>query len=250
MSRSVFTRRGILAQALVPALAVALAAGGGLQALAAVDSNGKQSLITGFRDVVKATQPAVVSIVSSKTVQLSSGRMPSPEFFGPFGDLFGFGEPGERGPRAMPRERQERGLGSGVIVRPDGYIICRVVVADTRMYIVYMSSRELHEGSPRARRFFDSFQITDAALLAKAGDRKRRQDRRGNEELEEALADVADLIDDEIESVRGGALAAAGGLAVGELLSTTAEQMRASAPRVPDLPVAPPPRLKKGKPGP
>jgi serine protease Do len=125
--------QGMKRQAAAAVLAVALIGGLSVSRLhsaeAAIDTGGgKQALVAGFRDVVKATQPAVVSITSSKTVRTPSRlrQAPMPEFFGPFGDFFDFdnrrfdnrgGGEGE-----MP-ERRERGAGSGVIVRPDGHIL-------------------------------------------------------------------------------------------------------------------------------
>jgi serine protease Do len=118
-------------QALAAVLAVALIGGLSVSRLhsaeAAIDTGGgKQALVAGFRDVVKATQPAVVSITSSKTVQTPSRlrQAPMPDFFGPFGDFFDFDSRrfNERGQGEMP-ERRERGAGSGVIVRPDGHIL-------------------------------------------------------------------------------------------------------------------------------
>lgn len=81
-----------------------------------------------FAPVVKQTAPAVVNIYTSRTVQASSNS-----FFRFFFD------------RGMARERVQRSLGSGVIVRDDGLIITnnhvvgqadkvRVVLADRREF--------------------------------------------------------------------------------------------------------------------
>jgi len=98
------------------------------------------ALNTGFSAVAKAVTPAVV------TVQISSRSRPQQfEFFGdpfgpfgqdPFRDFFRRGTPGENNPQ-MPRQQnpsprstpeaqgrlRPSGLGSGVLVSPDGYIL-------------------------------------------------------------------------------------------------------------------------------
>lgn len=85
--------------------------------LAAAGETVSGSLKEGFRPVVKKALPAVVSISSSKIVR-ERRFAPSPFFEPFFWDFFGFGDRfGE------PRERREQGLGSGVIFRPDGYIV-------------------------------------------------------------------------------------------------------------------------------
>jgi serine protease Do len=79
-----------------------------------------------FAPVIKKVAPNVVNIYSTKTVRQSPLMNP---FFDDdmFRDFFG-GPGGPRGPqgpqgRSMPRERRQQGLGSGVIVSEDGYII-------------------------------------------------------------------------------------------------------------------------------
>ncbi len=64
----------------------------------------KSPLVTSYADVLESIRPAVVSVYSSKVV-----REQIPEFYRQFG---------YRG-----REQKLRGLGSGVIVSADGYII-------------------------------------------------------------------------------------------------------------------------------
>ncbi len=68
-----------------------------------------------FSDVAKNVMPCVVNISTSKTVKLQN------QFFG--NDLFErfFGEPGKHG--GNPREYKQQSLGSGFIVRPEGYIV-------------------------------------------------------------------------------------------------------------------------------
>ena len=76
----------------------------------------------GFPAVVKAVTPAIVNM-TSKGVRIRESRgqrNPMEDFFGPNGSPFG-GPRGHQGP--MPPEPRGGGMGSGVIVSPDGYII-------------------------------------------------------------------------------------------------------------------------------
>lgn len=98
----------------VTALMLSFGASNGHLAIAQTPA-GTGAATTSYAEIVKRTAPAVVTIRSQRRVQ-TAGQFPfDDEQLREY-----FGQPGRRQP---PTERRARGVGSGVIVSPDGYIL-------------------------------------------------------------------------------------------------------------------------------
>ena len=123
------------------------------------------TLNAGFAPVVKQSLPAVVSIVSTKVVKANGGDEGMDRLFNDprFREFFGNRMPnqgGQNGP-GRPREQRERGLGSGVIVNSDGYILTNNHVIDgaSDIRVALADKRELKA------RVIGADPKTDIALL-------------------------------------------------------------------------------------
>jgi serine protease Do len=106
------------------------------------------SLETSFAPVVEKALPAVVNISSSKAAKVSAeGFQMDPLFRQFFGDQFGGREFNGREGRGSntPRKQYERSLGSGVVVRSDGYILTNNHVIDgaNEITVTFDNKREM-----------------------------------------------------------------------------------------------------------
>jgi len=147
LSRKLLTLAGVLLlSGGLAGFAVAHASQGGItthvQASLKIANPNEGPSRTGFAPIVKEVLPDVVNISSSKVVrtpnQITEG-LPMDPFFQQF-----FGRGFDNGP-AIPKERREQSLGSGVIVSPEGYVLTNNHVVDgaTDIKVTLSDKREL-----------------------------------------------------------------------------------------------------------
>ncbi|TWT82246.1 putative periplasmic serine endoprotease DegP-like precursor [Planctomycetes bacterium CA13] len=103
-----------------------------------------QDLSAAFHNVAEALRPSVVSISTKQTQVIGGGQRQLPpglrrQLPPGFDDFFDFGNP-------RPQKREAEGMGSGVIVRGDGYILTNNhVVKDADTLTVQMSDDSIVE---------------------------------------------------------------------------------------------------------
>jgi len=112
-----------------------------------------------FAPVVKKVLPSVVTITSSRMVKTASegGDDGIPPMFRQF---FG-GDPHDGGQFHMPRQQKEQGLGSGVIVSPNGYILTNNHVVDHASTVTVI----MHDKHEYKARVVGADPKTDIAVL-------------------------------------------------------------------------------------
>src|SRR5262249_1258628 len=148
----------------------AMAAAAPAPAAAALDDSSVEPLLAldrAMETVAAHVTPAIVNVtVTSKTDGgRDDGNMdddsdqendgsPNMRQFNPFGQFFGM-------PMPTPRQRIEHGLGSGVIISPDGYIVTNNHVVDGAVNInVTLSDRRVLRG-----KLVGSDSLTDLAVI-------------------------------------------------------------------------------------
>src|SRR5919202_3844942 len=114
---------------------------------------------TSYASIVNRVAPAVVTVRSERRVKVSAGQFPfmdDPMLRELFGDRVPRGGQGQQ-----PRTEREEGLGSGVIVSPDGYILTNHHVVEGAQQITV----ELTDGRVFNAKLIGSDQPSDLAVL-------------------------------------------------------------------------------------
>ena len=125
---------------LVAALAVATHTGNPVYVTAKADTSSQKvaSLSNSFADVIEKASPAVVHIDSARIIKASEQQKENPFGADPlFRQFFG-------GQQQRPRDQREAGIGSGVIISPEGYILTNNHVVDkaTTVKVTLLDKRE------------------------------------------------------------------------------------------------------------
>src|SRR5919204_7070324 len=115
---------------------------------------------TSYASIVSRVAPAVVTVRSERRVKVSAGQFPfmdDPMLRELFGDRAPRGGQGQQ----QPRTEREEGLGSGVIVSPDGYILTNHHVVDGAQQVtVELTDRRVFNA-----KLIGSDQPSDLAVL-------------------------------------------------------------------------------------
>lgn len=129
-----------------------------------IRSSASTSFETDFTTAAEKTVNAVVSIKSYTTQSQRQYRQQQPQMMDPFGmfDFF-FDQPQQRQPRQQQRRNEpvQSGLGSGVIISEDGYIVTNNhVIADADKLEVLLNDNSTFEAT-----VIGTDEATDLALL-------------------------------------------------------------------------------------
>ncbi|MBV9083800.1 MAG: trypsin-like peptidase domain-containing protein, partial [Acidobacteriaceae bacterium] len=127
---------------LIAAFAVATHTNGPVAVTARADTNTQrlEGLSNSFADVIEKASPAVVNISSTRIIKASEQEGENPFFSDPFFRQFF----GGNGRTQRPRSQRERGLGSGVVINPEGYILTNnhVVEKANTVKVTLLDKRE------------------------------------------------------------------------------------------------------------
>jgi len=122
---------------------------GTVRAVESVPTSREQIALT-FAPLVKKAAPAVVNIYAKRTVRARSPLFDDPIFREFFGNQLG-----------IPRDRVQRSLGSGVILRPDGVVVTNThVIKDAEQITVVLADRREFEA-----KVLGADERTDLAVL-------------------------------------------------------------------------------------
>ncbi len=145
---------------LIAALAVATRGNAPVAVVARADTNTQRvsQLSNSFADIIEKASPAVVKVSSTRIIKASDqqGQGNNPLMSDPFFRQF-FGGPGN----ARPRDQRESGLGSGILVSSNGYIL-------TNNHVVDKSSKlkvELSDGRDFTGKIVGTDPQTDVAVV-------------------------------------------------------------------------------------
>ena len=143
---------------LIAALAVASHSSTPVTVVARADNSTQKvsELSNSFADIIEKASPAVVSISMTRVIKASDQQQTNPFMMDPFFRQF-FGGGGAM----RPRDQRERGLGSGIIVSPSGYIL-------TNNHVVEHASKvqvTLSDGREFGAKIIGSDPQTDVAVV-------------------------------------------------------------------------------------